>query len=62
MLFTCRHKARLYYRLQKWNLNRNLGPQVNKHFKVWMWIVRAWRLEDVVLYGKVGPPSSPDNQ
>jgi len=21
-----------------------------------MWIVRAWRSEDVVLYGKVGPP------
>jgi len=27
-----------------------------------LWIVRAWRSEDVVLYGKVGPPSSPDNQ
>jgi len=21
-----------------------------------VWIVRAWRSEDVVLYGKVGPP------
>jgi len=27
-----------------------------------VWIVRAWRSEDVVLYRKVGPPSSPDNQ
>jgi len=23
---------------------------------VTLWIVRAWRSEDVVLYGKVGPP------
>jgi len=29
-----------------------INPNVHMH----VWIVRAWRSEDVVLYGKVGPP------